>query len=155
MGEGNRTLLWLGVCLGVGAAGTLDAVLLHQLLQWHTLYVHTTLYWRTFIDGVFHLVTAGLLFAGALLLFRHRELLARSKVRPLALGAGLFMGMGGFNLFDGIVNHKVLRLHPVREGAQNLLPYDAVYIGTALVVFLIGWALRARVRREAARVAQR
>ncbi len=151
MGEGNRTLLWIGVVLGVGAAGTLDAVLLHQLLQWHTLYVHTTLYWRTFIDGVFHLVTAGLLFVGALMLFRHRELLARSKVRAQALGAGLFLGMGGFNLFDGVVNHKLLRLHPVREGVENLLPYDAAFIGVALVVFGVGWVLRARVRRETAR----
>ncbi len=151
MGEANRTLLRIGVLLGVGAAGTLDAVLLHQLLQWHTLYVHTTLYWRTFIDGVFHLVTAGLLFAGALMLFRHRELLARSSVRAQALGAGLFLGMGGFNLFDGVVNHKLLRLHPVREGVENLLPYDAAFIGVALVVFGVGWVLRARVRRETAR----
>ena len=41
-------------------------VLPYESLQWHNLYVHTTEFWRTAIDGVFHFVTGGLLFVGAL-----------------------------------------------------------------------------------------
>jgi uncharacterized membrane protein len=32
-------------------------------------------------------------------------------------------------LYDGIVQHKILQLHPVREGAPNQLPYDLVFNG--------------------------
>jgi len=33
--------------------------------------------------------------------------------------AGFFYGLGGFQLFDGIIDHKVLRLHQVRY-VENL-----------------------------------
>ena len=134
----TRTLLWIGVILGIGIVGTLDEIVLHQLLQWHNFYVHTTEYWRIVSDGIFHLVTAGLLLLGALLLWRNRRLLSRSMdARPLI--AGILFGMGGFNLFDGTIQHKILQLHPVREGVENILPYDLVYNGLAIVLLVISW----------------
>ena len=51
-----------------------------------------------------------------------------------ALAAGILFGMGGFNLYDGIVQHNILRLHPVREGIANQLPYDLAFNGVALVL---------------------
>lgn len=134
------TLLKIGVVLGVGIAGTLDEVVLHQLLQWHNFYVHTTEFWRVVSDGVFHLFSAALLVAGAWLLWEQRHVLSRYG-QGRALVAGIFLGAGGFNTFDGIVNHKVLRLHPVREGVDNIWPYDVVFVGIALVLVGIGWVL--------------
>jgi len=32
-----------------------------------------------------------------------------------ALASGMLMGISGFNLYDGAIQHKLLRLHPVRE----------------------------------------
>lgn len=136
----RRLALRAGIILGVGAIGTVDQVVLHEWLQWHNFYVHTTEFWRLFIDGIFHMVTAGLLCLGAALLWewRHRLGVVRSA---RAIGAGVLFGMGGFQLFDGIVNHKILQLHPVREGVDNILPYDVAFNGLALLLLLGGWLL--------------
>jgi uncharacterized membrane protein len=136
----RQTLLRTGLVFGVGIVGTLDEVLLHQLLQWHNLYVHTTPYWRTFIDGLFHLATATLLGLGAAQLWRQRRLIAGAS-NGRALAAGIFLGMGGFNLYDGTIQHKVLHLHPVREGVADLLPYDLAFNGVAVALLIIGWVL--------------
>ena len=55
--------------------------------------------------------------------------------------AGILLGAGGFNLYDGIVQHKLLGLHQVRGGAPNNLPYDLVFIGVAAVMLLAGLLL--------------
>jgi uncharacterized membrane protein len=133
-----RSLLWTGVLLGVGVVGTLDQVLLHELLQWHTLYVHTDRFWRTFIDGLFHLATAGLLLFGAMRLWRRQELRA-ARWAGRTLAAGVLLGMGGFNLYDGTVDHKILQLHPVREGVADQLPYDLAFIAVAVLLLVAGW----------------
>jgi len=54
---------------------------------------------------------------------------------------GVLVGAGGFNLFDGTIQHKLLRLHPVREGVENIWVYDVTFIGVALVMAIAGWAL--------------
>ena len=55
--------------------------------------------------------------------------------------AGILLGAGGFNLYDGIIQHKLLGLHQVRAGAPNNLPYDLVFIAIAAVVLLAGLLL--------------
>ena len=140
-----RQLLITGIILGIGVVGALDEIVLHQLLQWHNLYVHTTDEWRIFIDGLFHAVTSALLFAGAMRLWSQRRLLSTlPDSRPLV--AGILFGMGGFNLYDGIVQHKLLQLHPVREGVENVLPYDLAFNGIAVVLLIAGWLVWRGVR---------
>jgi uncharacterized membrane protein len=136
----TRRLLWIGVVLGIGVAGTLDEVVFHQLLQWHNFYVHTTAYWRIVSDGLFHLFSSLMLIAGSLLLWHSRQLLSTLS-RAQALSAGMLMGAGAFNFYDGMIQHKILQLHPVREGVTNLLPYDLAWNAVALVVFGIGWVM--------------
>lgn len=134
----RRSLLRIGVLLGMGVIGTLDEVVLHQLLQWHNFYMHSTSYWRIVSDGIFHLVSSALLMLGALLLWaRGYQLRAPGEGRVLL--AGLLLGMGCFNLYDGIIQHKILQLHPVREGVANMLPYDLAFNGMALALLLAGW----------------
>jgi len=36
--EPDRSLLWPAILVGAGVAGTLDEVVLHQLLRWHHFY---------------------------------------------------------------------------------------------------------------------
>lgn len=136
----TRTSLRIGLMLGVGLAGTLDAVILHQWLQWHHLYVHTTPFRQQVIEGVFHLITSGLLFWGAIFMWEQRKLVSAAG-RGRALAAGIFLGLGGFNLYDGTIQHKLLNLHQVREGVANLLPYDIVFVGIAVAVLLVGLVL--------------
>lgn len=126
--------------IGVGIVGTLDEVVLHQLLQWHNFYVHTTEYWRIVSDGLFHLFSSTMLFVGVLLLWFKRGLLTHHG-DGRALASGIFIGMGAFNLYDGTINHKVLRIHEVREGVENILPYDIGFVALALLLLIIGWWL--------------
>ena len=143
----RRRILWTGVFLGVGVVGTLDEVVFHQLLQWHFFYVHTDSFWRTFSDGMFHIFTSAALLIGALRLWRDRGSLSRTRASALTFGAGLFFGGGGFNLFDGTVDHKILRIHPVRLGVDNPLPYDLAWNGVSVALLLVGWWLWRRSRQ--------
>jgi len=141
-------LVWPGVVTGIGVAGTLDEVILHQLLHWHHFYD------RSFTadmvsDGLFHLASTALLVVG---LYWAMAAVWRGRDGDRAgvwrrFWAGLFLGAGGFNLFDGTIQHKVLRLHEVRMDAADPLPYDIAFLGIAVAVMLIGVAL---LRRSAA-----
>lgn len=141
----RRKLLWIGVLFGIGIAGTLDEVIFHQLLQWHNFYVHTSQYWRIATDGVFHFVSSLLMSSTALLIWSNRRLLS-TLPNGLALVAGALCGAGGFNLYDGTIQHKLLQLHPVREGVDNLLPYDLAWNGVAIAVLAAGLLLWRRSR---------
>lgn len=141
------SVLRTGVILGVGSAMALDEILFHQLLQWHNLYVHTTQPGRITSDGLLHLLSYALLAVGAYRLWRAD--LAAPRSGP-ALLAGILMGLGGFNLYDGTIQHKLLQLHPVREGVENQLPYDLAWNAVALLTLAAGWLLwRSRKQRGA------
>jgi len=137
--------LWPGVVTGAGVAGTLDEIILHQLLHWHHFYD------RSFeadmiSDGLFHIVSTVLLVAGLYwamaAAWRGRDA-DRSGVWR-RFWAGLFLGAGGFNLYDGTIQHKVLRLHEVRADAADPLPYDLAFLGLAAAVLLVGVVLLRR-----------
>ena len=135
-----RAALGTGAVVGIGIIGAADEIIFHQLLQWHHFYVHTDQYWRIFSDGLFHVFTALMLFLGALRLWSERRRLSHiASGRPF--WAGILFGAGGFQLFDGTVNHKLLQIHPVREGIENLLPYDIGWIASALLLLVAGWVV--------------
>jgi len=140
-----RTTLWTGAVLGVALMGALDEIIFHQLLQWHHFYVHTTQFWRVFSDGLFHLFTASMWLVGAVLLWSQRRRLS-TVVSNRSFVAGFLLGMGAFQTFDGVVNHKVLRLHPVRLGAQTIWPYDVGWILSGLALLFLGWFLWRRIQ---------
>jgi uncharacterized membrane protein len=136
--QARTSLRTTGVLLGMGSAGALDEILFHQLLQWHNFYVHAGWTLRLLSDGLFHLFTV------ILLLWAAWRLWQQPRFNPVALegsilGAGALMGMGGFNLYDGIIQHKILQLHPVREGVASLFWYDVTWNGVALSLLLGGW----------------
>jgi uncharacterized membrane protein len=143
--QAARSLLVTGILLGIGIIGSLDEIVLHQLLQWHNFYVHATEYWRIAIDGIFHLVSSTLLLWGALRLWWGRRLFAKAGRWPVLL-AGILFGMGGFNLYDGTIQHKVLQLHPVREGVTNQLPYDLAFNGIAVALLIGGYLVWRKAR---------
>ena len=140
-------LLWPGVVTGVGVAGTLDEVILHQLLHWHHLYGRSHAA-DMVSDGLFHLASSALLVAGVywamVAVWRGRDDGRAGRWRRF--WAGVLLGAGGFNLYDGTVQHKVLRLHQVRPAAEDWLPYDAAILGLAAEALLIGAALLAGSR---------
>ena len=136
--ESSRPLLRPAVLVGIGVAGSLDEIVLHQLLRWHHFYDRGSQAAGQIADGIFHLGSTSALVIGLVLLVQ-RWRTERDPLRQSA--AGILLGAGGFNLYDGIVQHKLLGLHQVRAGAPNNLPYDLVFIGLAAVMLLVGLLL--------------
>lgn len=142
-----------GLLIGVGLAGTLDEVVLHQLLGWHHFYDRMGPSVGRISDGIFHTATAAALAGGVYALARSGE--ANWRQGRGRAWAGIFLGAGGFNLYDGTVQHKLLGLHQIRPQAPDQLPYDLVFNALALAALCIGWLLLRRSGREARRTASR
>lgn len=122
--------LWSGLLFGIGGMAFVDEVIFHQLLQWHHFYDLSTPRIGIFADG---LLNSFAWFAAIGGLFLFADLRRRRAVWMKRWTAAVFMGLGGFQLFDGLVDHKVLRTHQVRYGV-DLLPYDLAWnlFGAAL-----------------------
>ncbi|GAB3465097.1 DUF2243 domain-containing protein [Azotobacter salinestris] len=129
--------------IGIGLMAGVDEIVFHQLLGWHHFYDLATPQIALFSDGLLHSAELIVLVAGFFLLL---DLRGRQALAPTAAWAGLFIGLGGFQLFDGIVDHKVLRLHQIRYGIDNLLTYDLLWNASGAVLLLIGLLLSRRLR---------
>jgi uncharacterized membrane protein len=132
-----------GALVGIGLMAGLDEIVFHQLLGWHHLYDRGTLAAGLTADGLLHLAEILLYAVGVISLYR---LVLRRQVVWSRVGAGLLLGTGGFQLFDGTVNHKVLRLHQIRYGVE-LWPYDLAWDLGGVVLLAAGVALLRRTRR--------
>ena len=141
----RRRSLLAGAMIGVGVMAAVDEIVFHQLLAWHHFYDRSTSDVALMSDGLLHAGELVLVVGGFFLVADLR------RSRMLATGsawAGAFLGLGGFQLFDGLVNHKVLRLHQVRYGV-DLLAYDLAWNLAGAVLLLIGLVLTVRSRAEA------
>ena len=138
------SLLWPGVLVGTGLAGTLDEVVLHQLLGWHHFYDRSTATVGLVSDGVFHLFSTAVLLVGVVLLVERRH---TTPDPPRLALAGILLGAGCFNLYDGTVQHKLLRLHQIRPDAPDHLPYDVTFLAVAAALATTGALLLRRVRQ--------
>jgi uncharacterized membrane protein len=134
----GRSLLWPAVLVGIGVAGSLDEIVLHQLLRWHHFYDRGSQAAGLIADGIFHLGSIVVLVAGLVLVVQRWRAGPAPRRRAVA---GILVGGGGFNLYDGVVQHKLLGLHQVRAGAPDNLPYDAAFITVAAVALLAGLLL--------------
>lgn len=130
--------------LGVGLMAAVDEIVFHQLLAWHHFYDRSTPTIGLLSDGLLHSAELLMLAAGFYLFV---QLSRRAAVSRLHGWAGFFLGAGGFQLFDGIVDHKILRLHQVRY-VDNLLPYDLAWNAAGVVLLLIGLAFLKRARAD-------
>ncbi len=137
-----------GIILGLGLGGLLDGILLHQILQWHSMgsavappitmdAMRDNMRW----DGFFHAAVGLLILIGVYWLFtdaRRGSPLPGSK----AFTGLLILGWGLFNLVEGTLDHHLLGLHHVRDLPVHLPLYDWLFLGVCGVGFiLLGWAL--------------
>ncbi|MBW5422460.1 DUF2243 domain-containing protein [Streptomyces sp. BG9H] len=141
--EPRRSMVVCGV-LGVAVTAAVDEIVFHQLLGWHHFYDRST-------PGV-GLLSDGLLHTGELLglvagFFLYADLRRRRALVPAHAWAGFFLGTGVFQLFDGIVDHKLLRLHQIRYGV-DVTPYDWAWNLAGLALLLIGGVLAVRAARR-------
>ena len=140
--RGSRSF-WGAVLLGVGTVAAIDEIVFHQLLQWHHFIDRESGDIGLISDGLLH---AGELFALAAGFFLMLDARRRDALVPRAAWAGFLVGLGAFQLWDGLINHKVLRLHEIRYGV-DLLPSDLIWNAAAIVLVLAGLGLLLSDRR--------
>ena len=138
----RRRLLVSGLLLGLGVAGAVDEIVFHQILHWHHFYDRAGGAAGLVSDGLLHAGTFSAAIAGMALLADARR--RGPVVRPLWWGAVL-TGAGAFQVWDGVVHHKLLRLHQVRYGV-DLTGYDIGWIAPGALLLGAGAVLLARSR---------
>src|SRR5690606_13841715 len=75
--------------------------------------------------------------AGLLLLWRA----VKERTVPLSnwtLAGGLALGWGLFNLVEGVIDHHILHIHHVIEGAPHAW-YDVGFLASGIVLCALGW----------------
>lgn len=132
-----RRSVAVGAVIGVAGMAALDEIVFHQLLAWHHFYDRSTTRVGLLSDGVLHAAELLLLVGGFFLL---ADLRRRGVLHTRSTWGGVLIGAGAFQLFDGLVNHKVLRVHQIRYDV-DLLPYDLAWNGAAALLLLGGVAL--------------
>jgi uncharacterized membrane protein len=110
-----------GIVLGLGLGGFVDGITLHQIMQWHNMgsavlppttmaAMAQNMTW----DGMFHGVTLVLTIIGVLMLWS--DGVAGYSPRSMSVFVGeMILGWGLFNLVEGVVDHHLLNIHPVRD----------------------------------------
>lgn len=143
-GRGGSTTS--GVLGGVGLIAFVDETVFHQLLHWHHFYDRSTAAAGLVSDGLFHALG---FFALVSSLFLFADLRRNRGLWWSRWWGGVSLGAGGFQLYDGVVQHKLLGVHQIRYGV-DLLPYDLVWNIAGGLMIGIGFGLTARTRRGGA-----
>ncbi|MBE0404951.1 MULTISPECIES: DUF2243 domain-containing protein [Halomonas] len=139
--------LWAAILMGIGVMAAVDEIVFHQLLQWHHFFDFSTPAFGILSDGLLHAFELLAIVVGVFMLL---DLSQRKRLSIPWAQAGFFLGMGGFQLFDGVINHKILRLHQIRYGVDPLM-YDVVWNGAAIGLLLVGVWLLFRAKHLARR----
>lgn len=135
-----RTSLVSGLLFGVGLAAFVDETVFHQLLHWHHFYDRSTPEVALVSDGLFHAFGWFAVVAGLFLMADRRRADAFTWTR---WWGGTLLGAGGFQLYDGTIQHKLMRLHQIRYHV-DILPYDLVWNVLAVIMLVAGAVLLRR-----------
>ena len=139
-----RRTIWSGALFGIGLSAFIDEAVFHQLLHWHHFYDRATPAAGLVSDGIFHAFGWFAVVVGLFLLFGVRRETAPRWNRWVG---AVLAGAGGFQLFDGTVQHKLLRLHQIRYHV-DLLAYDLAWNVAAVIMIGLGALLLVRGRRD-------
>lgn len=131
-----------GLLLGIGTMAALDEIVFHQILAWHHFFDKSTPTIGLISDGLLHSAELIIFILG---FFMFGDLRGKQALAPSSAWAGFFYGAGGFQLFDGLVNHKLLGLHQVRY-VDTLIFYDLAWNGFGLLLLGVGFLIARRAK---------
>jgi uncharacterized membrane protein len=139
--------IWSGLLTGIGTVAFVDETVFHQLLHWHHFYDKSGTAAGLVSDGLFHAAGFVAVVAGLFLL---ADLRRRRGLVPKRWWGGFLLGLGGFQVYDGLIQHKVLQLHQIRYHV-TIWPYDTTWNvlgGSAALIGVILLLGQARPARE-------
>ncbi len=142
--SGENKILLSGVFIGIGVMALIDEIIFHQLLQWHHFFDFNTMQFGIFSDGLLNSFALFAIVAGIFLFAHVTKMYSYSLLR---WWSGIFIGLGSFQLFDGIVSHKLLQIHQIRYGVE-LLPYDIAWIASAILLLAVGIFMWLKTRKS-------
>ena len=139
----RRRLFLGGGTIGFGFGAVIDVLLFHLVFQSHHLLSgiydpHSMDGFRTnvTIDGLFTLLMTAVTIVGLVIVWRVVNRAAERLSGRYLVGA-IVVGMGVFNVFDGVVSHYVLDIHDVAHGTEAWNPHWLVVSVVLLVVGLL------------------
>lgn len=122
--------------VGSGLMAAVDEIVFHQVLGWHHFYDRATPAIGLLTDGLLHAAELVAIVAG---FFLYADARRRGEHAPGGGAWSAFLiGAGGFQLFDGLVDHKLLRVHQIRYGVDDLWLYDVAWNGFGALLLLVG-----------------
>ena len=143
------------ILIGMGLAGLIDITIFHQILQWH----HTTsnkiipntmesLQMNILWDGVFLAFSLIITIIGVSLLWyasnsKNKNSLLSNKWSFIGL---IFIGFGGFNIIEGIINHHILEMHHVIDVADPFV-FDLTFLVVGGLAFLVTGGVFTRLQK--------
>ena len=136
--------LWSGILFGLGLVAFVDEAVFHQLLHWHKFYDLSTTEVGLISDGLFHAFSWFATIGG---LFMFADLRRRNALWLKRWWGGVMVGGGGFQLYDGIVQHKMMRIHQIRY-VENVIVYDFIWNIIALAILIPGTIIVLNTRRK-------
>lgn len=133
---------WSGFIFGIGMIAFIDEVVFHQILQWHHFYDRSTTSIGLLSDGLFHAFSWFATIGG---LFMLADLRRHQAWNWLYWWGAVLVGAGLFQVYDGIIQHKILRVHQIRY-VDNLWIYDIIWNAAGVLLVLIGFLMMRRAR---------
>ncbi|CAM4268012.1 DUF2243 domain-containing protein [Paenibacillus tarimensis] len=139
----RRRNIGSGFLFGIGLVAFIDEAVFHQLLHWHHFYDRSTTAVGLVSDGLFHALSWFATIGG---LFLFADLRRREALQLQAWLGAVLLGSGAFQLYDGVVHHKLMRIHQIRY-VDNVLVYDWAWNIAAVLLIAGGWFLLIYSRR--------
>lgn len=130
----NKYYIWSGIFFGIGLVAFFDEAVFHQLLHWHHFYDKATLSVGLISDGLFHAFSWFSTVAGLFMLADTRKRKIWNKKKWVG---GIFVGAGVFQLYDGTIQHKLMKIHQIRYNVE-IFYYDLTWNVIAVILIIIG-----------------
>lgn len=137
--------LWAGILFGLGFVAFVDETVFHQLLHWHKFYDKSTVAIGLVSDGLFHAFSW---FATVGALYLVADLRRKDALWHKVFWGGKLIGGGAFQLYDGTIQHKVMRIHQIRYDV-DIVPYDVIWNGSAIIMIAAGFLLLRSANQDA------
>jgi uncharacterized membrane protein len=143
------------ILIGIGLAGLIDIIIFHEILQWHHTASHKiipntmeSLQMNIAYDGVFLAFSLIITISGIVLLWYASSSNGKNTILSKKwLFVGLvFVGLGGFNTVEGVVNHHILEMHHVIDVADPFA-FDLAFLIVGGLAFLVAGGILVRTQK--------